>query len=231
MLTKALIDKLTSVDTPTICNAIEVVKGGRQGSGFTRLPVVTDVPHLPPMLGYAKTAIIKAASPSERTAAENKVMRMAYYDYVVSEPHPSIVVIEDGDEIPLGAFWGELNVTIHQQLGLKGTLTNGAIRDLGTNPSDYNLIGGVVLPSHAYMRVEAINCPVTVFGLKINPNDLIHADRHGAVLIEPEILPELSRAIDLCLKKEAVVLNVARQSGFNVAKLKEAWNTMEGVVS
>ena len=52
---------LRRVDTPTICNAIEIALGGRQGDGFTRSPVTVVDPGLPPVVGYSATAVIRAA--------------------------------------------------------------------------------------------------------------------------------------------------------------------------
>ena len=50
-------------DTPTICNALEHVMGGRTAEGFTKTPVVCADPSLPPIVGFARTARIRA-SPS-----------------------------------------------------------------------------------------------------------------------------------------------------------------------
>ena len=48
--------KLRGFDTPTLCNALEVVLPSRQGHGFTREPLYCVHPELPPMVGFARTA-------------------------------------------------------------------------------------------------------------------------------------------------------------------------------
>ncbi|MBV8763881.1 MAG: RraA family protein, partial [Hyphomicrobiales bacterium] len=53
-----LLSLMRSVDTPTICNALELIAGRRLGEGFTRKPMVAADPGLPPIVGYARTATI-----------------------------------------------------------------------------------------------------------------------------------------------------------------------------
>ena len=52
----ALLEKLKTYDTPTICNALEIVDPTRRLTGFTTRPLICPFPNLPPIVGYAKTA-------------------------------------------------------------------------------------------------------------------------------------------------------------------------------
>lgn len=229
-LSEAVLAALAAVDTPTICNALEVVAPERRGHGFTRLPVQAAFPDLAPIVGYARTAKIRAAEPPDRPADEVRAMRLAYYDYVAADPGPNIVVLEDTDwPNCIGAFWGEVNSAIHKGLGLAGALTNGTMRDLGDLAEGFQLIAGSVKPSHVYVHVLETDCPVRVFDLDISPGDLIHADRHGAVIIPDEVAAAVPDAIDLCTRKEVPILAAARAPGFNVEKLKQAWGEADDV--
>lgn len=215
---------LRRTDTPTICNALEHVMGGRTAEGFTKSPVVAADPGLPPIVGYARTARIRASSPAQKPAAEVRALRMAYYEYAVSGPGPNVMVIEDTDwPHCIGGFWGEMQVAQHKGLGVAGTLTNGVLRDLGMLDPGYQVIAGSVGPSHAFVHVTEIDVPVTVFGLNVRPNDLIHADRHGGVLIPAEQVERLPAAIDIVIRKEQPILKAARAPGFTVEKLRAAW--------
>ena len=53
---------LRKADTPTVCNALEHVMGGRTAEGFTKFPVVCADPKLPPVVGFARTARIRRPS-------------------------------------------------------------------------------------------------------------------------------------------------------------------------
>lgn len=227
-LDNAYFDALRAVDTPTIANAIEVVLGKRQGSGFTRKTVLAADPKQSPMVGFARTAQLRAAEPTREDPATIAERRMAYYQYMAEAPKPSVVVIEDLDYPDcVGAYWGEINTTVHKGFGLKGTLTNGVMRDLGDLAPNYPVIAGSIGPSHAFVRVEAYDVPVTLFGLIINPGDLIHADRHGAVIIPKDAQAQLPQAIETMISRERIVLDAARAAGFDFEKFETAWAKFE----
>ena len=131
----------------------------------------------------------------------------------------------------LGAFWGEVQVSIHRGLGVAGGITNGSIRDIGTMDKDFQLLAGSVMPSHAHVHLTGLDVTVHVFGMRVKPNDLVHADRHGAVVVPPDAIGKLAAAIDLVVRRERPVIDAAHQPGFNVAALKRAWAEMEKIVS
>ncbi len=224
----AYFDALRAVDTPSIANAIEVVLGKRQGSGFTRRTVLAANPEHPPMVGYARTAKLQAAEPSTEEPARIAERRMAYYQYMAEAPRPSVVVVEDMDYPDcVGAYWGEINTTVHKGFGLQGTLTNGVMRDLGDLAPDYPVIAGSIGPSHAFVRVEAIDVSVEVFGLQVSPGDLIHADRHGAVVIPEAAQAGLPAAIRTMQERERIVLDAARSPDFDFTAFQAAWARFE----
>ncbi len=222
-LTDEILAALRAVDTPTICNAIEEIEGKRESTGFTLSQVVCADISLR-MVGIAKTATIRATVPSPLPPAEAKALRIAYYRNVAEGGYPRITVIQDIDSAPgRGAFWGEVNTAIHLGLGVQGVLTNGSIRDLDVVAPGFQLLAGSIGPNHAHVHVTSIREPVEVFGMKVRQGDLLHADRHGAVVIKPGYERELPRAIELATSKEAPVLRAARAKNFNVDALVKAW--------
>ena len=123
-LKSSLLDHLRQFDTPTICNALELAAPERRTFGFTAEPFVCADPALPPIVGYARTATIRATSPID--PAKKRETSLRYYEYVASNPGPNIAVIQDLDTRPgTGAHWGEVNSNIHKALGLPGAITNG----------------------------------------------------------------------------------------------------------
>ena len=224
MSEEQILAALRAVDTPTACNALDVVLGGRTAVGFTRHPVVAADPYLPAIVGFARTARVRAASPPLASPEEVRALRLDYYDYMEAGPQPTICVIEDTDwPHCVGAYWGEVNVAIHNGLGIHGTLTNGILRDLGMLEAGYQVIAGSVGPSHAFVHVTELDIPVNILGMPVRPGDLVHADRHGAVVLPKEHLAALPQAIAQVQEKEAVVLSAARAPGFNARKLREVW--------
>lgn len=223
----AVFERLAQTDTPTVCNAIELAEGKRGFNQFTRGQVVAM--HASPQvaMGFARTARIAAETPTTRSDAENKQVRMDYYRYMSEGARPAICVIEDEDAVPVGAFWGEVNTNIHRGFGITGTLTNGVIRDLGACPEDYQVIGGAIGVSHRFVHVREIGGRVNLFGLTIDEGDFLHADRHGAVVIPPEILPEIDKWIEKMQALEEIVIAPSKADGFTFEQFERAWTELE----
>jgi Demethylmenaquinone methyltransferase len=223
-----LLDLLRSVDTPTVCNAIEVVEGRRGFSRFTRGTMISTAPHEPPIVGFAVTAKISALRPPIEPAETVRARRMAYYRAMHDAPKPSVAVVEDVD-FPdcIGAYWGEINTTVHKGFGMSGALTNGVVRDLGDLPSGFPVVAGSVGPSHGFVHVVSLGEPVTIFGLEICQGDLVHADRHGALVIPGEVVSGLGAAIARLRETERLVLDPARAEGFDFEAFEQAWERFE----
>lgn len=227
-LSAELLAELRRFDTPTVANALDLVRGTRSAEGFTLRPLVAADPSAAPLVGYARCAKISALTPPEEEAAVIHERRLAYYRYVADSPADSLMVIEDEDgEDAVGAYWGEVNTCLHKRLGVGGVLTNGVIRDLEDLEPGFTVLGGRVGPSHAYVRVTAVDVPVTVFGLAIAPGELIHTDRHGAVRLTPDEAKALPEAIARIMDAEQALLTRARQPGFDYDALLEAWQEFE----
>ena len=110
-----LLKLLQSVDTPTVCNAIEVAQGKRGFSQFTRGTMLCSIPDGGAIVGFAKTAKIAAIEPPKENPEIIKERRMNYYRYMSEINGPTVVVIEDLD-FPncIGAYWGEINTKVHK---------------------------------------------------------------------------------------------------------------------
>lgn len=226
-MTPELLTLLRRVDTPTVCNAIEVVQRRRGFNAFTRGTMLCSDTGSS-VVGYAATAQIAALAPPSEPPEVIRARRMAYYKAMHDAPPPSIAVIEDLD-FPdcIGAYWGEVNTTIHKGFGMSGALTNGVMRDLGDLPQGFPVIAGSIGPSHGFVHVRSIGQPVTVFGLRVAQGDLVHADRHGAVVIPPEVIPALAQGIGTLLDTEKLILEPARKPDFDFAAFEAAWAAFE----
>ena len=211
-LTKQQAEFLQSMDTPTVCNVIEMVAPERRGHGYTVKHLFCPFPNLPPIVGFAKTVTAKAKDKIARRLLHGEAHD--YLDYVASEPRPSIAVIEDlDDDVGYGAFWGEVQSNIHKALGCLGVVTNGSIRDIPMIAPGFQMLAGSLSPSHAYTHVEDFGIPVTVHGMKVNSGDLIHADQHGAVVVPLDIIDKMKPALDDLNAREARIIKAAKEVG------------------
>lgn len=224
-LTESLIKDLQSIDTPTVCNALEILIPERRGYGYTTQPLVCTRPELPPMVGVARTATIRSAHPSHLRGAEARAVNDGYYAYIDEGPKPSIVMIQDLDDAQrgYGSWWGEVNSNVHRGLGALGVITDGSVRDLPDIADGFQMMADRVGPSHAFVHVVGYANPITVAGMRVTSGDLIHADQHGAVVIPWEVADKVLGAAQEIAAGEAVIIQAAQTPGFNIDKLREAW--------
>src|SRR6266478_7509021 len=178
-------DFLQSIDTPTVCNLVEIVAPERRGFGYTVKHLHCPFPELAPIVGFAKTVTFKAKDKVPLGDGGYMQKRLDYLDYVASQPRPSIMVMEDldGEHVGYGAFWGEVQSNVHKALGCLGVVTSGSIRDIPMIASGFQMLAGSIVPSHAYVHVVDFGIDVNVHGMAVKSGDLVHADRHGAVVV------------------------------------------------
>ena len=227
-LTDKLLQKLQQVDTPTVCNAIEVAQGKRGFDGYTKGSMMHSAPTDGAIVGFARTAKIAGRKPPTESPETIKARRLEYFRSMAAGPRPGIAVVEDTD-FPncVAAWWGEVHTAVHKGLGLSGALTNGLMRDLGSHEPGFPVIAGSIGPSHAFVHVREIGTPVSILELNVNEGDLIHADQHGALVIPPDLLPVLAAAIESMQASESIILGPARQPGFDIDELEKAWRAFE----
>ena len=207
------LDALAQFDTPTICNALERLDASNQGRGYTTKPVLCGFPAQKPIVGYARTAMIRSAQPLGMAKDKLRALQNDYYRYIAAGTRPSIAVIQDldVDAAGYGAFWGEVQSAIHVGLGAVGLITDGSVRDLDQWAPGFQFLAACVAPSHGYAKPVAFGTEVQVFGMRVSPGDLIHADRHGAVVVPMALaraVPDAARAI---ATREGKILAVVRK--------------------
>jgi regulator of RNase E activity RraA len=222
-LSKEQASFLQSIDTPTVCNLIEMVAPERRGFGYTVRHLHCPFPELPPMVGFAKTVTFKAKDAFGMADAGYMQKRLEYLDYVASTPQPAVMVMQDLDDPPgYGAFWGEVQSNVHKALGALGVVTSGSIRDIPAIAPGFQMLAGSLSPSHAFVHVVDFGTAVNVHGMAVDSGDLIHADRHGAVVVPTDKIDGMRDAAAKLSEQEARIIKAARAPGATVETIKAA---------
>lgn len=228
ILPDGLLELMQKVDTPTVCNAIEVAQGKRGFDRYTKGTMFSSDVDAPAIVGFARTAQIAGRVAPTEPADVIRARRLDYFRTMADGPRPAIAVVEDIDEPHcVSAWWGEVHTTVHKGLGMAGALTNGVMRDLGDMPDGFPVIAGSIGPSHAFVHVRSLGGTVNIRGMQVAQGDLIHADRHGGLVVPPDVIPHLKDAIQKLLDTENIILAPARQPDFNIEKLLDAWSAFE----
>ena len=226
LVSAATLAALKTFDTPSVCNAIELVEPERRAYGFTTATLHCVRPELGAMVGYARTVAVRASRPATADVEAVRATRLAYLDYVATGAKPSISVVHNLDhgEEGFGSFWGEVNSAIHSALGCIGTVTNGSVRDIDALAPGFQVLAGSVGPSHGFVHVEQFGDTATIAGMVVRSGDLVHADRHGAVVLPRGKADEVVEAAAKIARREAVVLKAARAKGATLEAITRAMN-------
>ena len=129
-------------------------------------------------------------------------------------------VVQDLSSVPGGAYWGEVNANIHLALGSQGVVTNGTVRDIDeVRGTGFHFFASGLSVSHGFAHLEDFNRPVVVFGMTVKPGDLIHADRHGAVIIPHAIARQVVQVVQKIEQAERVMIDLCRSNDFSIEQL------------
>lgn len=200
MLKHSELLELKRWNTPTIYNGWEQITNRNIATEGVNIEPISDfMPQMGPMVGRAITVQIEPSNPNHQK--ENLQAWTAYRKYVASIPGPKIVVVQDLDKPQVvGSFWGEVNANIHRALGCVGTITDGAVRDLDEMyNAGFKALAQRLCVGHAYVCPIKWGTEVEVFGRKVVPNQLLHADKHGFLAItkeEENLLLDAARFMD-----------------------------------
>lgn len=209
-------------NTPTIYNGWEqITRHNSACEGFNLEETRDFMPQMGPMIGYAVTATFQPGNPEH--PKKNPKAWDEYLAYIAGVPGPKIVVIRDLDKPHVyGAIWGEVMANMHRAMGCVGTITDGAVRDVDemTN-AGFKALARRMAVGHACACPVQWGLEVEVFGRKIAPGQLVHADKHGFLAVPPEDAPRLLEAANFMDRNEChTLIEAARNaSGKSAAEV------------
>ena len=214
-LSPELLEKLLSVDSPTVSNAIEPFKVRPRREGFMGPQIQCRFPDLGRVVGYATTCTI--VEYDERHAPDPKE-RFKWLESIANSPKPAVCVVKDTcHRKGWYSHWGEMVGTQVQVLGAVAIITDGAVRDLeALHTMGMKVWSEHVVVSHGHIDVGLADIPIEVGGLVVRPGDLLHADCNGVVFIPAEVLNGLPDAIDQVLAREGETLKRLREKGYDL---------------
>jgi 4-hydroxy-4-methyl-2-oxoglutarate aldolase len=218
--TQEELDAIRPFTVPTLANAIETFGVIPSNSGYCDASMKCRYPDMPLMIGYAVTARVSTDQPPSK--ARPGVHEPDYWRFIASQPGPKVATIQDIDNPPFGAMWGEWNSNVHKALGCVGMVTDGAARDLdAVKKLDFHFFSTHILPSHGYGAFIDYGGSVRVAGLTVKTGDLLVGDMHGVLMIPPEIplrtLAQVAVEID---RLESEIFALCQSKDFSIEALE-----------
>ncbi len=215
------IEKLRTLTSPTIANALQSLNIPCQNSDSAQ--IICRLPNLGAMVGYAATAIVRTEPIGGRRPAEEE-----WWNYINQISAPRVVAFENVD-MPRThcATWGGVQSNIHRALGCCGLITNGIACDLeNADAIRFHLFTAGIAAVHGYLQFVSLGNSVNIGGLFIRPNDLIHADQYGAIVIPEDTIDVLLRRIAESEMREQAMIRICQQDGVTLEQIKAARKSM-----
>ena len=221
-ITQDDLEALRRLSTPTVSNAVELFKLRPRNEGFMSPEIRCLFPDLGVMVGYAVTGRFASDQAPLRPGS-----RYDFWKYIQEAPEPRVVVLQDLDQpAGVGAYFGEVQTTIHKRLNCVGVVTNGHVRDLDeVHPMGFHYFAGGVCVSHAYVHLIDFGTPVKVGGLVVRTGDLIHADKHGVMVVPKDIAREVPKAAGQVAEKEQRIIGHCQSPNFSLDELKKLYES------
>ena len=153
-----------------------------------------------------------------RTAAgDNRVIHQALDLF-----QPGDVLVVDGGGDVTRALVGEIMSLIAELRGAAGLVIDGAIRDaLVLSQSDFPVFARAAIHRGPYKNGPgAMNVPVSIGGMVINPGDIVVGDDDGVVAFPAAMAEDLSKAVKAQADKEELILQSIRDGTYKGAYAK-----------
>lgn len=218
-VTDSWITSLKGVDTPTLSNAIELLKLRPCEEGFAPLELRCLFPELGRMCGYAVTAQVETVT---RTGEKLEQTFLDLFEAVERSPKPAVVVLQETGERPsFATHLGEVMSTIFKAGGAVGMVSDAGIRDLDEVRSlGFQCFARGAVPSHANFRIVCSSVPVNILGLPVRPGDILHGDLNGLIHVPDCSHEELFAAVEKIRSSERTLMESVRREGFRASQLK-----------
>jgi len=153
-----------------------------------------------------------------RTAAgDNRVIHQALELF-----QPGDVLVVDGGGDVTRALVGEIMSLIAERRGAAGLVIDGAIRDaLVLSQSDFPVFARAAIHRGPYKNGPgAMNVPVSIGGMVVNPGDIVVGDDDGVVAFPAAMAEDLSKAVKAQADKEELILQSIRDGTYKGAYAK-----------
>ncbi len=167
------------------------------------------------MVGHALTVTVDSTTPD--VPRDDRVWR-EWVLAMQAAPKPIVLVFQDvGPQPRKSAHMGEVMATLAWRLGAVGLVTDGGVRDLlEVKRLGFHYFAAGAVASHGNPRLLAVNMPVTLDGIRIEPGDLLHGDINGLTTIPMGIASQIAETARLVREDEARLMGYIKSPEFTV---------------
>ena len=184
-----------------------------ESCNFNRESVVDYAPQLGAMVGYAVT--VEYCTSSKKISSENPNGYSKMFEYFASVPGPKIIFAKDIDgPNHVGAIFGEISGAAVRALGCVGVINEGGIRDVDeATYGNFKIMAKYLTPGTGFSCPLRFGNEIEIFGAKVKPGMVVHADTYGFVTMLEEETEHLLESVQFSDSNECNhMLPVIRES-------------------
>jgi 4-hydroxy-4-methyl-2-oxoglutarate aldolase len=159
---------------------------------------------------------IKPAFPGARLLGRALTIKSSPGDNLML--HLAISVAQPGDILVAGVdgfleagIWGDLATVAAQMRGIKGLLTDGAVRDVeGISRLNFPVFSrGLSIKGTTKKQKGELNRPISIGGVWVQPGDYIVGDVDGVVVVPAaEVDAAVAKAYEIRQREEAIIVKL-----------------------
>ena len=215
------IEALRRIDSATVANAIEHFEVRDPVSGYASLELRCQFPEAEPMVGFAVTATQDTTS-----AGDDRPNRLHdVLDMVAAAPKPVVLAVQyTGGDRMRSCLAGDMFCSALQKLGGVGIVTDLGSRDfhgIAQRAPGFQLFCPGAVVSHGYGAYTNTGTTISIYGLTIQPGDLLHGDANGVVSVPLSIADEVVEQAHRVLEVERSYFDFLASEAYSYAGLKK----------
>ena len=226
-LSAETLDALRRIDSATVANAIEHFNVRDPATGYASLELRCQFPDQQPMVGFAVTATQDTTS-----AGDDRPMRLhEVMDMVHAAPKPVILAVQyTGADRLRSCLAGDMFCSALQKLGAVGIVTDLGSRDfhgIQQRAPGFQLFCPGAVVSHGYGAYTNLDVTVSIYGLTIQPGDLLHGDANGVVKIPLAVAEDVVVQAQRVLATETSYFDFLASGQYSYEGLKQRMGRQE----
>jgi len=174
-------------NTPTIYNGWEAVAPRDRLECALSNDAINDyMPQMGAMVGYAVT--VEYICADRKTREDNPDCYLNLYRYLAGIPGPKVLLAKDLDAPDsVGSIFGEVTANAYRSLGCVGAITDGFVRDVDEGSyAGFKMMAKRLGVGHAYSCPLHFGREIELYGARVKPGMLVHADKYGFIAVPPE---------------------------------------------
>lgn len=182
MSLRAALEQLRDYDGALLANTLDCIDPTPAHELYMSGDIQSVTPTLGPTVGLAVTCQLDSSTPGGEPENDRYVEMLEIMDAM---DEPSVWVVQTvGSRPDHDCTLGDGMAKMFHSLGCLGAVSAGRARDIaGLCATPFAVYCRGTAIHHCALRYKAINVPIEVGGITVNPGDIIHASTEGVIKI------------------------------------------------